>query len=267
MKFSIIIPNYNKEIYIKECLDSITNQTLDKSKYEVIFVDDGSTDNSLEIASKYDIKILHSNRLRSGGARNLGISASKGEYLIFIDSDDYLSNNTVLEKLDKLIKSEDIIYFNYTKIFLDNSTTEIIQDVVSLKERIETTKFLGVPTYCVKRSIVSDLKFLEKCTYEDVLFTMTVLCKCTSEAYFNESFFTYRKVENSNTTTEVGEKQMIDLIIQISSMHYLCLDYPQYKNEILKRINNDKLEARVAVLNELMSTGINRFEELIRDNK
>ena len=97
-KYSVIIPNYNKEKYVKECLDSIFNQTLSKDMYEVIVIDDGSTDNSLDIIKNYDVKLLRTNRKRAGGARNVGIDAAQGEYIIFVDSDDYLYSNEVFEK-------------------------------------------------------------------------------------------------------------------------------------------------------------------------
>ena len=100
-KFSIIIPNYNEEKYIKRCLESIFNQTINKSNYEVIVIDDGSTDNSIEIIKQYNVKLLNSNRLGAGGVRNKWINIAKGKYIILLDGDDYLYKNDVLEKLDK----------------------------------------------------------------------------------------------------------------------------------------------------------------------
>lgn len=83
-KFSIIIPCYNEEKYIRRCLNSIFNQTLDKQKYEVIVVDDGSNDNSIDIIKEYDLKLFNANRLGAGGARNIGMSnAKRGIYYSF----------------------------------------------------------------------------------------------------------------------------------------------------------------------------------------
>ena len=100
-KFSIIIPNYNKEKYIRRCLNSIFTQSINKQNYEVIVIDDGSTDGSVDIIKEYDVKLLNSNRLGAGGARNKGLDIAKGNYIILLDSDDYLYKNDVLEKLDK----------------------------------------------------------------------------------------------------------------------------------------------------------------------
>lgn len=96
--FSIIIPAYNASNYIKECIKSIINQTVDK--YEIIIVDDGSTDNTLEICEelqkKYkNIKVFHQENMGVVYARARGVKESKGEYLIFCDSDDMIHPETL----------------------------------------------------------------------------------------------------------------------------------------------------------------------------
>lgn len=261
IRFSIIIPNYNKGKYIKACLDSIFNQTISKSKYEVIVIDDGSDDGSIDIIKSYDIILLQTNRLMAGGARNKGLDSAQGEYILFLDSDDYLSESDVLEKLDAKINNEDIIYFNFSKIDLDNNKTIIIQEETTLEERIKSTRYLGCPTKCFKKEILDGIRFIEKCSYEDVHFTLSAMCKVKSETYFKEPFFTYRKVEKSNTTSQVVAKQMIDLIVQISSLYYLCDQYPEYRQALLSRINNDKLPLRIEILDNLLNGEGNTFRE------
>ena len=99
-KVSVIIPVYNSANYLSQCLDSILNQTL--KEIEIICVDDGSTDDSLSILNKYSkldnrIKILKQNNKGGGIARNYGMSIAKGEYLIFLDSDDFFNENLLYE--------------------------------------------------------------------------------------------------------------------------------------------------------------------------
>lgn len=101
-KITIIIPVYNASLYLKECLDSVLSQTL--KDIEIICIDDGSTDNSYEILSEYATKdnrfiILQQENKGAGSARNKGMEIAKGEFLAFLDADDYYSNNTALEKL------------------------------------------------------------------------------------------------------------------------------------------------------------------------
>ena len=107
MKFSIIIPNYNSEKYIEKCIKSILNQTY--KNYEIIIIDDISTDNSVEIIKKILKKphklIINKTKRLSGGTRNVGIAEATGEYIIQIDSDDWFINNKVLEDINKYLKN------------------------------------------------------------------------------------------------------------------------------------------------------------------
>lgn len=257
LRFSIIIPNYNKEKYIDECLKSIYNQTLDRKKYEIIFIDDGSSDNSLEVASKYDVKILHTNRALAGGARNTGIKVAQGEYLIFLDSDDFLCSNDVLEKLDNHITNQDIIFLNFYRQ-TENGTVFIETENKSLEYQIENIKTLGCPTKCFRREIVT--LFDEKCYYEDVYFTLYALCNSERYSYFSEPFFTYRYVKNSITkTVDISAKKMIDVLLQITKLYYLCDEFPKFKQYLLSRIKRDKLKDRLKILDTYFETGRNTF--------
>ena len=94
-KFSIVIPVYNVEDYIKECLDSIMNQTF--KDYEVIVVNDGTKDNSMDIVKKYKVKTINQENGGLSAARNNGAKHAKGEYLLFIDSDDTIEPDLLKE--------------------------------------------------------------------------------------------------------------------------------------------------------------------------
>ena len=255
-KFSIIIPNYNKEEYVRETLESIFNQTY--KNFEVIVVDDGSTDKSIEIINEFDIKLFHTNRKRAGGARNVGIDNAIGDYIIFLDSDDYFTNNTVLERLNNLIKDEDIIFLNYTKDKFGEITI-IKEEKEDIKLKIENTKNLGCPTKCFKRELLEGIRFPEAKRYEDINFALEAMCKANSFAYFEDSFFTYRKVPTSNTTTEITSDAMIDILEELVKMYRLCTKYPQYKLNILNRIKKDKLNTRLDILNHLIEFDENKF--------
>ena len=261
IKYSIIIPNYNKAEYIEECINSILNQTY--KNYEIIMIDDGSTDNSIEVINKFNIEPLKTNRLQAGGARNLGLKNATGDYIIFLDSDDYLSSNNVLEKLTNIIKDEDLIFLNYSKNTYGD-IKEIIEEKEELSLKIETTKQLGCPTKCFKRRMLEGIGFPECKRYEDIIFTLEAMCKAEKYTYFDESFFTYRKVANSNVTSEINEDVMIDIMEELFKIYKLCLKYPKYKLNLLNRIKKDKLSLRLDVLNELIETGNNKFREYFK---
>lgn len=125
IKYSFIVPVYNTEKYLKKCLDSLVNQTY--KDFEIIVVNDGSTDKSSSIISKYQKKykniiIIDKENEGLSMARNRGVQKSSGKYIIFVDSDDYVSNK-LLEEIDKKIDDSDILRFQiatedeeYTKI-------------------------------------------------------------------------------------------------------------------------------------------------------
>ena len=125
IKYSFIVPVYNTEKYLKKCLDSLVNQTY--KDFEIIVVNDGSTDKSSSIISKYQKKykniiVIDKENEGLSMARNRGVQKSSGKYIIFVDSDDYVSNK-LLEDVDKKIDDSDILRFQiatedeeYTKI-------------------------------------------------------------------------------------------------------------------------------------------------------
>lgn len=121
MRFSIIIPVYNVEKYIRKCLQTVMEQTF--RDYEVIVVDDETPDNSMAIVEEFSekypgmIKIIHQKNTRQGGARNRGVREAQGEYILFVDSDDYVSLH-MLEVVDKHLKEQDcdILSFTYRMV-------------------------------------------------------------------------------------------------------------------------------------------------------
>ena len=242
VKFSIIIPNYNKEPYIKECLDSVFKQTF--KDYEVIFIDDASTDASLDIVKNYPVKILKTPHLQAGGARNLGLEVAIGEYIVFLDSDDYLCENA-LENLNNLIIDEDIIILNYIKNENGNLTLK--------KEPYKTLK-----------EIIENLKFPIKQRFEDMVFTLEAMCKSEKIAILEEPFFVYRKVPNSNVTKEIDLETMILIYKELLNIYPLCIKYPKYKDELLIRLKKDKLDKRLEIIETLVTTGENHFREYFK---
>ena len=124
-KISVIVPVYNAEQYLRECLESLVNQTLED--LEIICVNDGSTDSSPKILEEYAskdsrIKIFHQENQGVSAARNLGISKVQGEYLVFVDSDDWIELNA-LEILYKTIdkRKSDILLFSNYRYYGDSS--------------------------------------------------------------------------------------------------------------------------------------------------
>jgi glycosyltransferase involved in cell wall biosynthesis len=120
MKLSIILPTYNNDQTIKECLTSIFNQDFPTEDFEVLFLDGGSSDNTLRIADKFPVKILENKKRNEEAARILGISKAKGEILCFIDADNILLDKNWFTKMlqpfeEKEIAFADTLYYSYRK--------------------------------------------------------------------------------------------------------------------------------------------------------
>jgi glycosyltransferase involved in cell wall biosynthesis len=130
MIISIIVPVYNVEKYLPKCLDSLLKQGLDSNQYEILIINDGSTDGSGTIANEFakkhsQIKVIDQENAGLGAARNIGIKHAIGKYIQFVDSDDYLEENvlpSLLHKMDN--ESLDILRFNYQNV---NEKYEVIQ--------------------------------------------------------------------------------------------------------------------------------------------
>ena len=160
-KVSIIVPIYNAEEYLPKCIDSLINQTY--QNIEIILLNDGSTDNTQNIIASYkDKRIIAINKKNTGIAdtRNEGIKKSTGEYIMFVDSDDYLELNSIELLIKKLEKDKsDIVMFNY---YLETPNQQIeiklpINNISSIKENPDllTKIHLGPCTKIFKSSFAS----------------------------------------------------------------------------------------------------------------
>ena len=167
MRFSIIIPNYNSEKYIKKCIDSILQQTY--QNYELIIVDDISTDNSVDLIKQYkDVKLIElKEKAYNGGSRNIGVEYASGEYILFLDCDDWFYNERVLELISREIDrtQADLIRLPY-QAYTKKRQCKIPLKEQTLKE-LANTVFVAPWTKCVKRE--KFIKFPENTLLEDVV--------------------------------------------------------------------------------------------------
>ena len=173
MKLSIIIPNYNSEKWIEKCMDSILNQTY--LNYEIIIVDDMSTDNSVDIIKNYinehiyaNIKLIELNKKAyNGGTRNIGVGMATGEYILFLDCDDWFYSKVVLQQIVNEIKNTkaDLIRLPYM------AQTAKAKGRVSYHEKtpkeLVNSIFVAPWTKCIKRELF--VEFPENTLLEDVV--------------------------------------------------------------------------------------------------
>lgn len=234
--FSIIVPVYNVYKFLDKCLNSVTNQTYDK--YEVIIIDDGSTDDSYKIITKYKNKypdLINSYTKENGGlssARNFGIKKSKNDYLLFVDSDDYISRDT-LNILNKKINEtkSDIIVFNYKAIY-KNREENIITFNNNIKD-LNKRYLLSSPSACNKvfnKNLFAKEKFIEGIYYED-LATIPRLIKQTKKITFiNDYLYNYLVRDNSITNKLNYNKKMEDIFFVTDLLKNELIN--EYKDEV-----------------------------------
>ena len=207
---SIIIPVYNSEKYIKRCLKSILNQTYEN--IEMIVVDDGSTDNSFNIISKFEDKRIRYFKKENEGvsiARNYGIKRAVGEYLLFVDSDDYIAKDIVEELIKKTNGLSEIVFCNNLEIWYNKEEERrlfISVDKLNKKNvmrEIASGRAGLVCSKLVSKKVIEDnnISFDEKLKVgEDQLFFLEVAEKCDEFKYVDKSLYFYDRTNENSAT-------------------------------------------------------------------
>jgi len=217
-KISIIIPCYNVQTYIGECIESLVNQTIGLENLELIFVNDASTDATLDVLYEYEKKysdnmmvINLSSNMKQGGARNIGIQYATADYIGFVDSDDWVELN-MYETLYEIVNKyePDVVNCgmirnyesgNFIKIDMDFPENFLVEK--SIVEGGEEFPVLvgGVYSKVYRKSIIldNDIWFPEGMVYEDNYWGVIISLYIKSVVYVNEHLYHYR--ENITSTT------------------------------------------------------------------
>lgn len=215
---SIIVPVYNAEKYLKKCLDSLVNQT--KKELEFILINDGSTDKSEEIIKTYKdkrIKYFKNKNQGIGKTRNFGIEKSSGKYLMFLDSDDYFSNDAC-EILYKEAEKEkaDLIVFDYYRVEKGNLNEVKIEPFNATNIKADSSLLLKInlgPCNKIYKSDLiknNDIKFEENLKYEDTLFVVKAIYNAQKIIKLNRFLHYYMIHEKSETT--VRDERVFDIL-------------------------------------------------------
>lgn len=248
---SFVIPVYNVEKYLEECLGSIFDPSVDENKYEVIAVNDGSTDRSPEILKTYgnhkNFRIITHKNGGPGGSRNIGIKAAKGKYIYFVDSDDYLLPGAVPTLLGYARESDaDIIEFDGQTM---DEKGNYIADWISARNRVSYAgtgkdffaawheKGVLSPVVWIrifKRLFLTDnsLYFFEHIFNEDVEWTYKCFFYAQTVIYHPKTIYSYRRRKDSASTGKNDIKRCFDLITVIDSFGKFRNDIRHYEENI-----------------------------------
>lgn len=243
---SIIIPVFNVEKYIAECIESIAKQTF--KDFEVILIDDSSTDKSLEVIQNYmntlnlKMKIVEQPRRGVSAARNLGIKSAEGEYLLFVDADDHIDPSTLEIMYSQAINQKaDVVVCN-ARLVYDNGMSKNCnfrhQDMFLADREVIIKYFLTsrdwfVWNKLVKRSIINmnRLKFDESLVFsEDNKFVYELYNNITKVAYIDKVLYNYRQQQNS-VSKQVPVKAIEDQLRVISYITHSVSKDIMYSSE------------------------------------
>lgn len=224
---SVIIPVYNVENYLRDCVNSVLSQKF--NDFEIILINDGSTDDSKLIIDEYVEKysFIKSIDKPNGGlssARNAGINIASGKYLLFIDSDDFIkeydSFNNIKEKLDYNV---DVLLMDFNKYYFDKTTKkvtnyiDIIKKEDSIDERIKKLIYSGnfissACNKCIRKNFIleNNLFFQEGILSEDVEWSIRLLTKISSIDCLSDDYYFYRQSREGSISTTFSLRHIYD---------------------------------------------------------
>lgn len=263
MRFSIIIPVYNVKEYIDECIESVLNQ--DYCDYEIVLVDDGSTDGSGEICDRYMkkysfVKVIHQRNQGLSGARNTGVATSQGEYLVFLDSDDILLNNESLGHINQIVKDQDIIVYDISEFSDSNrvsmsnySVTEAatqdsydsgIEYLLDVLNTNISYRWYAC-TYAYRRTfwVENNFEFPLGRKYEDIPTTYRVLLKSKEISILREKVYGYRRNRMGAITQAHSYTSLFDMF----DMESKAIDYINSQSSRLPGILVNKLCTNMSI--------------------
>ena len=254
-KISIIIPVYNVEKYLRECLDSCISQTL--KDIEIICVDDASPDNSIKILEEYQakdsrIKIFrHKENKNLGAARNTGLQNATGEYVWFVDSDDFIDTKAcqilynAIKEFDvdmlcfsalRFSETEGIRHFFYDKYYHQGvQINKIYHPKTNWKEIIFKHLNVTAWAYITQTSVIQKFRFREGVWHEDVDFTPILLSSVNSFCYIPYTAYLQRTNCKSITQTIMSQKRLEDLIQALESLNDFVVNNKIKKDHFLYR--------------------------------
>lgn len=266
---SVIVPVYNVEQYLEKCVNSIINQTY--KNLEIILVDDGATDSSGNMCdelAKSDnrIKVYHKENGGLSDARNYGVERATGDYIGFVDSDDYIDSE-MYEKLYEAIKKENVdvaecslkvIYPGKIELFTDEKYYKVLGKTEYLEEYLTIKKIFGsVWTKLIKSDVAKKLVFPKGKLYEDTYYAYDLIEKVDRYVIMNNPYYNYLMRENSITNAKFNPR-ILDLIEIVEKFHKTTYEnYPGLKEAADCR----KMYAYFSVLNSIL------LEENYRDNE
>lgn len=235
IRISVIVPVYKVESYLERCVRSLTEQTAEAGTFEILLIDDGSPDRCGELCEDYAqtypmVKAFHKENGGLSSARNYGVDHASGEWIVFVDSDDYVDNHLCGRLMKEAEKHPELDVMAYNGIEETQGETAPVRSkvrpdiIVSGKDYLlyhEKTRSLGVEAwlYAYRRSFLQqeNLRFQEGILHEDVEFTPRAMLRAKKVLELDENFYHYIVREESISTSKNMEKNIRDLFATLEA--------------------------------------------------
>lgn len=279
VKVSVIIPAYNTEEYMAQCLDSLLKQTL--KEIEIVIVDDGSTDTTLSILKQYEeqypkkIRVFHKENGGQGSARNLALKYVRGEYLGFVDSDDWIDLEMYEEMYLKAKEEDaDIVICDMVDHFPDR---EVYYHASHFEDKFKVT-----PSACNKifrTSFANDVQFPEGIWYEDFEYTTKQLMKTEKISVIHKGFYHChcREVSTMNNNNSAKNKNMLVVLSNLETfvndrgwkekyadiIEYLYIEHALITT--INRVENQKSSDKREVISFLRKEVCKKYPHFYKD--
>lgn len=279
---SVIVPVYNVEKYLKRCLESILVQSW--NDYEIILVDDGSTDSSAQIcdlyAEKYEmIRVIHKENKGLSDTRNRGIEKASGEYVYFPDSDDWLEPNTFSELSDVIEElTYDIISFN--REFVTSEEDKLIsaksriqklsgkQALLEMLNQGDVTGFANDKIYRKKLFLDNDIEFPVGKYYEDLGTNYKLFLKATKVYVTNQKYYHYLITNPDSITQSWNEQKLQDMFGFYREIYYSPLIREKFEELEIEILQAYYINGLIHILSSLYKSNISaQYSDIEKDIK
>lgn len=262
MMFSVILVVRNDEKYIADAINSVLENTYDN--WELIIVDDGSTDETVRLINSFSnsrIRKFFLKHVGLGAARNLGIALSRGEYLMFLDSDDLLHCNTLMTLQKEIIlNGNDWIQFGWTSLENDGANGTVISKKFSQSTFAAWNK-------CYKRELIQNIQFTENVLFEDMGFLVHSFKTACNPSFIEDVLYSHRNRENSISRRVLSPTARIDVLQSLrKSMEIIDRDTKEIAircvyNHVNRILNESNMK------DPTTKEALNKFQEFITEFK
>lgn len=293
-KISVVIPVYNVEKYLSECLDSVVNQTY--KNLQIIIVDDGSTDSSGKICDEYAnndnrIIVVHQKNAGAGAAKNTGLELIDDDYFSIIDSDDYIELDMYEKMVNSLEKyNADIVQCLFRNVYVNDSFDrkykikgnypKVLTSKSFLKEYLYDWKYAIFANKVFKSSLLKDIRFPVGRKIDDEFFTYKLVCNAKKVVNIDNILYNYRMRKTSVMNENDTDRLIYDRIdCFVERYDYIRKKYPSLDKKYLTKLydsllyyktqvnNTEKLEKYISKIQKPKINKIDKINEIMRYKK